>query len=79
MAAAAYVAEVLGARYAEPPAADLGEALAEEPPTNPLLLLQAHGDDSSEAIGRLAAEHGAAQGLSALALGQGQVLCVLAV
>ena len=77
LAAAAWVTEVLGAKYAEPRKADMSEALAEEPPTAPLLLLLSPGGDPGAALARLAAEHGAAERLSTLTLGQGQVCCAL--
>lgn len=77
LAAAAWVAEILGAKYAEPPQADMSEALAEELPTAPLLLLLSPGGDPGAALARLAAEHGAAERLSTLTLGQGQVFCAL--
>lgn len=78
LAAAEYVAEVLGAKYAEPPAADMSEALAEEPSTAPLLLLLSPGGNPGAALARLAAEHGSSERLSTLTLGQGQVRCSLA-
>ena len=68
----AYVAETLGAKYVEFPAADMGEALADAPPGAPILVLGPAGGDLSAALARLAAVHGAAEQLAAIALGQGQ-------
>ena len=68
----AYAAGVLGAKYAEFPAADMGEALAEAPSGAPILVLLLAEGDPSAALARLAAEHSAAEQLAALALGQAQ-------
>ena len=68
----AYAVETLGTKYANFPAADISEALADAPPGAPVLVLGPVGGDLSAALAGLAAVHGAAEQLAAFALGRGQ-------
>ena len=71
-AAMAYVANVLGRKYVEPPTLDLAETLADSTPTAPLIFVLSPGADPTANLKQLARARGIADRFFSVALGQGQ-------
>ncbi|MCO5600937.1 hypothetical protein L7F22_055054 [Adiantum nelumboides] len=71
-ATAAYVANVLGQKFVEPPMLDLAESFSDFSPSSPLLFMLSAGVDPTTSLQQFAASRGLADGFHAVALGQGQ-------
>ncbi|KAI5057584.1 hypothetical protein GOP47_0027599 [Adiantum capillus-veneris] len=71
-ATAAYVANVLGQKFVEPPMLDLAESFDDSSPSSPLLFILSAGVDPTTSLQQFAASKGLSDRFHAVALGQGQ-------
>ncbi|MCO5578649.1 hypothetical protein L7F22_032493 [Adiantum nelumboides] len=71
-ATAAYVSNVLGQKFVEPPMLDLAESFSDSSPSSPLLFILSAGVDPTTSLQQFAASRGLADRFHAVALGQGQ-------